>query len=37
MAITKIENIKSKLKQSIDYIIDENKTDGKLFKRIYYK
>ena len=30
MAITKIEDIKSKLKQSIDYIIDENKTDGKL-------
>ena len=30
MAITKIEDIKSKLKQSLDYIIDENKTDGKL-------
>ncbi|CAM2078020.1 MAG: hypothetical protein NSGCLCUN01_02208 [uncultured Clostridium sp.] len=30
MAITRIESIKSKLKQALDYIIDENKTDGKL-------
>ncbi|MDU2702386.1 MAG: relaxase/mobilization nuclease domain-containing protein [Veillonella sp.] len=30
MAITRIESIKSKLKQSLDYIMNPDKTDGKL-------